>query len=231
GDNLAPQKQSLNNEPIPKAVARVLNAEKIREQFRLKKRAHEEDGDPKGNKRRKVGDDTNNARSKKEAKATSKLAIKPGESIQHFNRRVEDDMRTLVKSAVQSSNAAIRNVAKTEKEARIAKHNAKNGVAKSSKPVDNPPPPVAPPADKHAHKAKEFLTTSTSAPRRLNDIAQAPPEFKRLPRGAVTSEQGSAGKREGVISMAQKLMLEQEREKAIARYRELKSRQRNDVVA
>ena len=68
---------------------------------------------------------------------------------------------------------------------------------------------------------------STSAPRRLNDIAHAPPEFKNLPRGAEdkSKKKYGAGK-EGVISMKQKMMMEEEREKAIVRYRALKERRR-----
>ncbi|KAG6914595.1 hypothetical protein DXG01_016429 [Tephrocybe rancida] len=233
GDDLAPQKDSLNNEPIPKGLARVLNAATIREQYRLKKRKLEEEGDHKpGDKRRKVDGDAKDSKSKrKEVNATTKLVIKPGESIQHFNRRVEDDMRPLVKAAFQSSNAAVRNTYQAEKEAKLEKQKAKavkEAEKKApSKAATNPAP--APPvvADKHAHKAKEFLQHSSSAPRRLNDIAQAPPEFKRLPRGAVSSEHGFGGKRDGVISMAQKQMMEKERENAIARYREMKSRQRS----
>ncbi|KAG6896595.1 hypothetical protein C0992_007253 [Termitomyces sp. T32_za158] len=228
-DNLAPQKEYLNNEPIPKAVARVLNAATIREQYRLRKRNFEDDnGQTQVGKRRKVDDDTSDLRSRrKEARAASKLTIKPGESIQHFNRRVEDDMRPLVKAAVQSSNTTVRNTFKAEKNAKNAKkaHNAKGDEETSETALKPIPAQVAEP-DKHANKAKEFLTHSSSAPRRLNDIAQAPPEFKRLPRGAVALDQGFGGKRDGVLSMAQKQLMEKEREKAISRYREMKSRQR-----
>ena len=68
---------------------------------------------------------------------------------------------------------------------------------------------------------------STSAPRRLNDIAHAPPEFKNLPRGAEDKSKKKYGVgKEGVISMKQKMMMEEEREKAIVRYRALKERRR-----
>ncbi|KAG6889892.1 hypothetical protein C0995_013868 [Termitomyces sp. Mi166 len=229
GDNLAPQKEFLSNELIPKAVARVLNAATIREQYKLKKRKLEDDNEQKqGSKCRRLDDDTNDSKSRrKEVRATSKLTIKPGESIQHFNRRVEDDMRPLVKAAVQSSNATVRNAVKGEREAKLVKKakNSKNDE-KSSKTAPKSPLTIP---DKHANKAKEFLTHSSSAPRRLNDIAQAPPEFKRLPRGAAAPDQGLGGKHDGVLSMAQKQLMEKEREKAIAKYREMKSRQRNKM--
>jgi hypothetical protein len=77
---------------------------------------------------------------------------------------------------------------------------------------------------------KEFATLSTSAPRRLNDIAEAPPELKQLPRGAKAHKASAGGEkssqslRDGVLSMAQKAMLEEERERVIKAYREMKKR-------
>lgn len=78
----------------------------------------------------------------------------------------------------------------------------------------------ASPPDKHANRPKEFQKLASSAPRRLNDVAQAPPEFKKPPvrgLGSVPS------KKDGVVSMAQKAMMAEEREKAISRYRQLKA--------
>lgn len=133
-------------------------------------------------------------------------------------------MRPLVKSAVQASLVVTRNKAKTEKEAHAEAKKAKN-TSRKTKEVQSteetsrdasPPPPI----DKHAGRPKEFQLTSSSVPRRLNDIAKAPPEFKKIPRGtsfAITA------KADGVLSMSQKLMMDQERTRAIARYRELKA--------
>ncbi|KAF5374159.1 hypothetical protein D9615_008863 [Tricholomella constricta] len=231
GEDLAPMKNSLSNEPIPKAIARVLNATKIREEWHNKKRKLQEDGDHKqGDKRRKLEDGAKGKR--RETQATAKISIKPGESIQHFNRRVEDDMRPLVKAAVHSSNAVARNAVKADKEAKAAKKlkgkSNKTDESEEAKTTRIQPPAPAVAADKHAGKAKEFQKTSSSAPRRLNDVAQAPPEFKRLPRGAVSaaSDGFGSGKRDGVLSMAQRQMMEKERENAITRYREMKARQR-----
>ncbi|KAI0737363.1 hypothetical protein C8Q80DRAFT_1213926 [Daedaleopsis nitida] len=83
---------------------------------------------------------------------------------------------------------------------------------------------------KKTEKPKEFEKISSSAPKRLNDIVQAPPELKKLPRKAKKlAEQGGSQKKErtkslseGVLSMAQKAMLEEERERAIRLYREMK---------
>jgi hypothetical protein len=72
---------------------------------------------------------------------------------------------------------------------------------------------------------KEFEKISTSVPRRLNDVVRAPPDFKKLPRGATRGqEQAFKSGKDGILSMAQKVMMEEERAKAIARYRTMKKR-------
>lgn len=77
------------------------------------------------------------------------------------------------------------------------------------------------------HRQQDFVPVNTSQPKRLNDIAQAPPEFKKLPRGA----SAFSSKKDAGLSMAQKLMMEKERENAIARYRALKAnRQQSDTA-
>jgi hypothetical protein len=80
-------------------------------------------------------------------------------------------------------------------------------------------------------RATDFETTNSSAPRRLNDIAQAPPSFVRLPkeRGSAAAlarlkgEKRGSSKAEGVVSMAQRARMDEERERAVKRYRELKA--------
>jgi hypothetical protein len=83
------------------------------------------------------------------------------------------------------------------------------------------------------HRPKEFAIISSAVPRRLNDIAMAPPELNKLPRGVKSKRQSSdsggkakAGARAGVglLSMAQRVMMKTERESAIKRYREMKER-------
>lgn len=227
----------------------MLNAAQIRVDWKEKKRKFEEDGKSGIRHVKKKQEDAGSKgkdHTSKEMSGEPKLksggrtlAIQPGESLVHFNkcvafgfnltvimliqkpyRRVEDDMRPLVKSAMQTSSAASRNVRKTEPE---AKHNKSKNTR--GKDPSSTPPPLA----KHGGLPKEFQTTSSSAPRRLNDIAQAPPEFKKLPRGAshkatggANKVRGRAEKLDGVLSMAQKLMMEEEREKAILKYREMK---------
>jgi hypothetical protein len=215
GTNLAPSKESINHETIPKSATRVLNALQIRDTYKKKRKLEEEGSDNKIEKRRKT-----------------ELRIKPGEPIQHFYkqvpfligraqhahyslvdcRRVEIDMRPVVRSAVRSSKAVERKAQSKEKAEESREYSPSLHVEPQRKD---------PKKDKDIERHKDFERFSTSAPRRLNDVAQAPPEIKKAPRGA--SRPGLGGKREGVLSMAQKSMMEQEREKVINRYRMLKA--------
>ncbi|EAU80863.1 hypothetical protein CC1G_03039 [Coprinopsis cinerea okayama7 len=216
GTDWAPGKDSIANEAIPKSAQRILNAVQIREEFKARKRKLEEEQEAKAN-------------AKKRKK--TELKILPGESIQHFNRRVEDDLRPLVKSAMESGRAVVRKALREEQERKKAKSKSKS-KSKTPEPSEPPTPKPAPPKDKHADRPKEFAVASTSAPKRLNDIAQAPPELKKLPRGADKLVGGtSSSKTDGVLSMAQKAMMEQERLKAIARYRELKAMRRPPLLS
>lgn len=230
-------KHAISSEGIPKSVARVLNAAHVRQEWREKKRkpgSSEDTGERGGkNKRRRIdggGDmkrmEPGKTKGQPDDKAKKKmLSIQPGESLGHFNRQVEDGMRPLVKSAVQSSSAQARKVKKSELDAKSKSKSKNTATAADTKrdPSQRPEP-----VSKHDGRPTEFQKSSTSAPRRLNDIAQAPPEFKKLPRGVkdrVDKTKALSG-REGVLSMKQKLMMEEEREKAIARYRALKERRR-----
>jgi len=95
--------------------------------------------------------------------------------------------------------------------------------------------------DDDDHRPKEFAVISSAAPRRLNDIAMAPPELKKFPRGVKTTKHNSpavgggekakagAGAGAGVLSMAQRVMMETERESAIKRYREMRERKTEEA--
>ncbi|KAK7045776.1 hypothetical protein VNI00_007177 [Paramarasmius palmivorus] len=225
GHDLAPGKSSLTKEAIPKSAARVLNALKIREEFRAKKRQLEDSGDQGDRKRQKVD-------SKRKQGKGKTPGILPGESLQHYNKRVEDSMRPVVREAMKTSLATIRSAKKQELEEKVAKKSGSEQKVRQNDPssVEHSPPLSA---SKHAGKAKEFQTLSSSAPKRLNDIVQAPPDIIRLKNATRRTGGESAGgaigsKRDGILSMAQKQMMETERAKAIARYRELKAAKRKD---
>lgn len=87
GTDLAPpgggSSTVLSTEGIPKSVSRVLDAVRIRAEYRQKKRTRliEEDGDADASKKRHraaANSDVGN-------KATT-IEIQPGESLRHFNR-------------------------------------------------------------------------------------------------------------------------------------------------
>jgi hypothetical protein len=80
----AAEARALSNESIPKSVARVLDAARVRADWR-KRRAGDADGATDGAppaKKRKRGDD-GAAR-----KGAEGMSIRPGESLSHFNRCV-----------------------------------------------------------------------------------------------------------------------------------------------
>ena len=141
-------------------------------------------------------------------------------------------MRPTVQSTIQSSQALERRTRKTFSGPR-KKESAWNQTTRqvTGRRLRGQSPTVAvaalgskstdPNEDDAYERPKEFTQLSSSAPRRLNDIAQRPPEMKEMPWGTKCVNFGA--QREGILSMAQRTMMEQEREKAIARYRVLKA--------
>ncbi|KAJ7718648.1 hypothetical protein B0H16DRAFT_1897592 [Mycena metata] len=238
GSDLAPTRlgaggDALSSEPLPKSFTRALNAAQVRADYRAKRKSRE-DGDgedgPKKAKKRKL--------------EVAEAQIRPGETLAHFNKRIETDMRPLVRSAVQSSLATLR--AERKKPASDLAASSKPSKSKSSTTAPNTkstPDPNSnsklkakvkaaaddsdsdPPVDKHASRPKEFARTSTAAPRRLNDIALAPPELSNLARKATGKAKSGAftTKGSGVLSPAQQLQMAAAREAAVARYREMKA--------
>ncbi|KAJ7847995.1 hypothetical protein B0H14DRAFT_2300337, partial [Mycena olivaceomarginata] len=172
--------------------------------------------------------------------------IRPGETV-HFNKRIETDMRPLVRSAVQSSLAAVCAQHKKGVSPAESSHypnplpqQTPNPIMRTQNLLPNPPPrrmgrirskPAPPPIDKHASCLKEFARTSSAAPRRLNDIAQAPPELSSFARkkSSANTPAGKAGDKStkaSILSPAQQLAMAAAREDAVQRYRALKASRR-----
>jgi hypothetical protein len=154
-------------------------------------------------------------------------------------------MRPLVRSAVRASAATERNARKAATVAATSSHKNADKTRQPSKaspssithkPSKNPAEDASLPSssararrdddDDDDDLPKEFATTSSSAPRRLNDVALAPPDLKKLPRGVakLSSSGGKVKAGAGVLSMAQRVMMEVERENVIRRYREMRQR-------
>ncbi|RPD57212.1 hypothetical protein L226DRAFT_536630 [Lentinus tigrinus ALCF2SS1-7] len=280
GSDLAPSpglknlKKAIESEGVPKSVARVLNAAHIQQEWAQKKKRKgllEDEAGPSRKRRRQgergdglgggegAGIPTRGSGKQSQTQLQLQLRITPGESMAHFNRRVEDSMRHSVREAIQTSSARMRQVRKEEtasSEKEKEKGRAADGQGRANAKArdksrareqsdsddDSESPRAAKAKAKTKEKTKtkdteerprEFEKVSTSAPKRLNDIVQAPPDIKKLPRKAkkLAAQGGAALKgdgaksvtlSEGVRSMAQKAMLEEERERVIRLYREMK---------
>lgn len=93
GMDVAPS-GNLSTEGIPKSVSRILDAAKIREDFKQRKRtALDEPSDGSGRpkkKRKQAVDDTREkattAPNEKGKEKAAEIKIKPGETLAHFNR-------------------------------------------------------------------------------------------------------------------------------------------------
>ncbi|KDQ12126.1 hypothetical protein BOTBODRAFT_56988 [Botryobasidium botryosum FD-172 SS1] len=190
GSNLVP---GADHDTIPKCMSRILDAERIRNEWKDKKRKREETESGGASKKKKKGSDEAD-------EAKKSLQIMPGETLAHFNRRIEDGLRPLVRSAIKSSSS------------------------KSKKKVDTPkepPTPSSPPPKPTRTSAKEFAPKAKGS--RLNDIVQAPPTLTKFPRGHGGGDGvGKSKKADAVLSAAQKRQLEAERERVIQHYRRMK---------
>jgi len=153
-------------------------------------------------------------------------------------RRVEDDMRpslrTAMKNIVSESKAKHKESLQNASAHDLKKSKGRIADSDDASKMDEP-------SDQHDNskldrekgkgtrrsdddKIMDFARTTSSAPKRLNDIVLAPPDLKvtgRLKRGVISADKGGHSST-NVVSTAHKRMMELEREKAIRRYRELK---------
>lgn len=123
-------------------------------------------------------------------------------------------MRAQVSEAMQASRSITKKVNKEEKKAKEDRIAVAQGKVQPKETEDSHTAVVTQP------KAMDFVKAEQR--RRLNDIVQEPPTFTKLPRGAKSTKVETLAK--GVVSMAQKHMMELEREQAVKRYRELKEK-------
>ncbi|OCB89384.1 hypothetical protein A7U60_g3475 [Sanghuangporus baumii] len=228
--DLPPSESSFNPHDIPKSMARVLNAEMVQGAWKEKKRDMEDRDRIGGGKKRKIAS----------ASSKTEIKIKPGESLRHFKQRVEDDMRPLIRSAMKSTTSLSKQKLK-QSQKDVEQLTNERGKSKGVPEHDDSD---SEDASSHRRQGKRkdrspspgFLRVSSSAPKRLNDVVQAPPELRPAPRlrrlaeksqhqkaqgrrgSAIEDEEGDGG----VITLQQKRMMELEREKAINRYRALK---------
>ena len=159
-------------------------------------------------------------------------------------RRVDDDLRSSITNAMKNTSSVSKQKLKeSQKGAAPTTHKSRKqrkiDDADSASDGGNSQKGVM--AGERKERDLDFVRYSSSAPKRLNDIAQAPPELKGVPRlarlvekskskhttmnstkkskGVSEDEDDSAG---SILTAQQKRMMELEREKAINRYRALK---------
>ncbi|CAE6421521.1 unnamed protein product [Rhizoctonia solani] len=136
----------------------------------------------------------------RDRKGRGTIELLPGESLREFNRRVEDVHRPLVRGALKRKN-------EENRKGKKRKRDESDDEDENMRKVEERP-------------VREFATVSSSAPKRLNEVAQAPPVLTKGPRG---SRVGKDGGKAPVVSMARKVILERERTRAVDLYRALKA--------
>ncbi|CAO1625801.1 unnamed protein product [Parajaminaea phylloscopi] len=178
---------SLSQDPhfasMPKGAMRVFNAGKVQADYMNKKRAAKENGE-KANEGRAGG-------------KMSDLKIRPGEKLGDFNRRVEQAMASDVAATARSE-------ARKQKKRKRAEAAATDDVEGNGEDDEDAERQRKAKADKAAalkdaepsaqdlKRAREEMTgqnsrsldfAKASQVRRVNDVADAPPVFTKLPRG------------------------------------------------
>jgi hypothetical protein len=134
-------------------------------------------------------------------------------------------MAPLVKSAVQTSAAVSRRVRHADGRRANNKEKRETQNDKKTKPNDSKDGHSLDCIKKHADPPRKAFLTPSSVPRRLNDIVLAPPELTKFPRRGGNANVHKEGTSKGsVMSMAQKTILDAERQKAIMQYREMKEK-------
>lgn len=199
---------------------RILNAGAVQAAFRAAGRKTSEDT---GEKRARPDGEDKPRKKKKEEEGLPKIA--PNESLGAYNRRVEALLRGGVSTAIkkaETTRALQVKEAKEAKAARVAKAQGKDveevkkgkGKGKEEEEVLVPNRP-----------AREFAELPTR--RRLNDVAQAPPSLPRLR----VAQKGEKGKRDArtPVNAGQARIMEAERERVVALYREMKAKKLQDA--
>ncbi|KAJ7668285.1 hypothetical protein B0H14DRAFT_2657991 [Mycena olivaceomarginata] len=156
--------------------------------------------------------------------------IPPGETFAHFNNPPHNTRTALLTWSPPHHPL----LPPTSKPIRTHQNRADktNSTASKSKPAASAD--AAPPihVEKHVSRPKEFARTSSAAPHRLYDIAQAPPEFSSfahkksadpiLSLSGNNQTTGTPAGKASILSPAQQLAMAVAREDAVRSYRRLR---------
>ncbi|GHJ88289.1 hypothetical protein NliqN6_4691 [Naganishia liquefaciens] len=258
GHNLAPSDASLGSSYVddtPKGAARIFNSLKVRQDYHDKKKSQAAAAaagaaDKKGKRRQDP------AAAGKNANGLPKII--PGESLGDYNRRLEDHMRPAVTQAMRDANAKRaeeeRKLASEKKARREAQKEAKRRKDAGLPKPDKEEAAVvaadeergvggreasgkrgrdeeASGSDTEGQTPKRGKTEFDKAPQRhsILDVMTAPPvlpKLKKQKKAAPSSIFAPIGR--NPFNAGQQRILEEERERVVARYRELKEKQRFD---
>ena len=217
GTNLPPSTSSHND--TPRSASRVLNSLSVQKQFRASGRITSEDTGESLTKGKRKAEVLSSEKGSKSGPSTVKKSkiqvrepidgIRHGETLGEYNRRVEATLRPEVSRAMKQANALKTAHERRKRSIRDQRAGAFSDDVAASKPDVVP---------------REFAPIP--APRRLNDIVHAPPVLPHLRKaGGIkgVSESGvfrATGRTP--LNMGQMRILEEERERVIKRYREMK---------
>ncbi|WOO78867.1 uncharacterized protein LOC62_02G002404 [Vanrija pseudolonga] len=225
GFNHAPSASTRDD--TPKGAMRIFNAAKVQAAFRARGGTNSEDTGERGPKRKRdAGGNDEPAAPKPKAKKADLPKIGEHESLGEYNRRVEATLRGGVSSAIKAAASAKGQAVRDFKAAKKARKEAAQGKTAHEDEEQELKP---------NRPAKEFEEAPQR--KRLNDVAQAPPALPRM-RAAVKAGAGAggsawaaAGGSRTPLNAGQKRLMEVERERVIAQYREIKARKEADKEA
>lgn len=237
---------------MPKGALRILNAAKVQAAFRQKGRVTSEDTGEHSlkRKREKASKDKGKGKAEAEAPETTEKKIRteaerdaaraaketaataekpqkkptipkigPNETLGEYNRRVEALMRGSVNKAIKAAESLKGQQIQALKEEKAARRAKALGLPVPAKRAPSPSP----------EPDSEPERTFAEAPqrRRLNDVALAPPQLPKMRQAKKhSSEIGS----KIPLNAGQKRIMEEERERVIQMYRDMKARKEADKV-
>ncbi|KAG8906941.1 hypothetical protein FRB99_005715 [Tulasnella sp. 403] len=181
----------------------VLNGEKIRADYKERKRKQEEEDKRRAAKRRRVEDNTKD------------LTLKAGETLEEFNNRVEEEWKGKMSEAFKTVHTKRPDLVS---ESRKDKKATPNPVTSPSKGASERNSSQQPSQQPSRTGKTEFERAPTR--RSVRDIVDAPPELTKLPRKA----SGATASGKLPVSAVQQRLMARERERVIEHYRALKKR-------
>lgn len=235
-------------EDTPKGASRILNSLQTQAAYNERKKAGEAGPSKRPNSKPNAKGPTSNDKGKGKAPGLPKIL--PGESLGEYNRRLEDHLRPEVSGVIKAAAAAKAQAEKAiwqekkanreaAKEARRRKERGEPAVPVEKKTADGKGKRKATIMDdtddddddtanssksSSAKKPRKTEFETLDQRRRVNDVVQAPPQLPGLKRGGLKKPATIAFSATGrtPLNPGQKRLMEEERDRVIQRYREMK---------